>query len=224
MFGWPVIVKFFTSTMGKGVGALLLLVLAFFYVKHLGYEDGVAAWKPKAEKAQKELKEAIAAHEAEIAGIQADLEAQRAEYERRVTTLEDAQASQVKELETKLAEVTARKEKIREVIKEKIRYVTEKADAACPVPVGAIRLHNLAIEGHREGNASTIAGVAEGSGGDVDARSTVTLSEFTATVADNYANCEERGRKLTLWQQWYHRNAALYGQLNTPMEGHHEAP
>lgn len=72
-------------------------------------------------------------------------------------------------------------------------YVTAKADAACPIPVGFVRVHDSAAQGlpldHPAGNPDAPApGLA--------------LSAVAATVAGNYTTCHETAQQLTALQDW----------------------
>ncbi|NEL64910.1 MAG: hypothetical protein G3W72_18335, partial [Xanthomonas perforans] len=59
-------------------------------------------------------------------------------------------------------------------------YVTQKADAACAIPAGFVRLHDAAATGNPAGPPA----------GDPDAPAAgITLSAIAGTVADNYTSC-----------------------------------
>lgn len=70
-------------------------------------------------------------------------------------------------------------------------YVTQQADAACPIPRGFVQLHDAAA-----------AGVPPAVGaGDPDARAEgIALSTVTATVAGNYGACHENAAQLKALQ------------------------
>lgn len=72
-------------------------------------------------------------------------------------------------------------------------YVTAHADAACPVPVGFVRLHDSAAQnmplGQPPANPDAPApGLA--------------LSAVAATVAGNYTTCHETAQQLSALQDW----------------------
>lgn len=72
-------------------------------------------------------------------------------------------------------------------------YVTAKADAACPIPVGFVRLHDSAAQnlplGPPTGNPDAPApGLA--------------LSTVATTVAGNYTTCHETAQQLSALQEW----------------------
>ena len=72
-------------------------------------------------------------------------------------------------------------------------YVTAKADAACPIPAGFVRVHDAAAQGVPLGEPA----------GDPDAPAPgVTLSAVADTVAGNYTACHEAGAQLTALQVW----------------------
>ncbi|MCL6619727.1 MAG: hypothetical protein K6T33_08050 [Thermomonas hydrothermalis] len=73
------------------------------------------------------------------------------------------------------------------------RHVTTSADAACPVPVGFVRVHDAAAQGVPIDPAA----------GDPDAPAPgIALSRVAATVADNYGACHETAAQLTALQDW----------------------
>jgi len=66
------------------------------------------------------------------------------------------------------------------IAKEIPDNVTQKADAACTIPAGFVRIHDAAATG----------AAADTTAGDPDAPAPgVTLSAVAATVADNYTTC-----------------------------------
>ncbi|WP_230939923.1 hypothetical protein [Xanthomonas translucens] len=72
-------------------------------------------------------------------------------------------------------------------------YVTKKADAACPVPIGFVRVHDAAAEGR----------VPEQAAGDPDAPAEgVALSAVADTVSGNYTACHENAEQLIALQTW----------------------
>ena len=79
------------------------------------------------------------------------------------------------------------------ITKEIPVYVTAKADAACPIPAGFVRVHDAAAQGVPLGEPA----------GDPDAPAAgVTLSAVADTVAGNYTACHEAGAQLTALQAW----------------------
>ena len=72
-------------------------------------------------------------------------------------------------------------------------YVTQKADAACAIPAGFVRLHDAAATGQPAGPST----------GDPDAPAAgITLSAIAGTVADNYTSCHATAAQLSALQDW----------------------
>lgn len=79
------------------------------------------------------------------------------------------------------------------IIKEVPTHVTATADAACPVPVGFVRLHNSAAQNMPLDPAP----------GNPDAPAPgVALSTVASTVADNYTTCHATAAQLNALQDW----------------------
>jgi hypothetical protein len=81
----------------------------------------------------------------------------------------------------------------RTITKEVPVYVTAKADAACTVPAGFVRVHDAAAQGVP---LSGSAGAAD------EAPSGIAISTVAATVADNYADCRANAEELRKLQEW----------------------
>ncbi|MCC8628549.1 hypothetical protein WH216_05735 [Xanthomonas perforans] len=72
-------------------------------------------------------------------------------------------------------------------------YVTQKADAACAIPAGFVRLHDAAATRQPAGPST----------GDPDAPAAgITLSAVAGTVADNYTSCHATAAQLSALQDW----------------------
>lgn len=79
------------------------------------------------------------------------------------------------------------------ITKEVPIHVTAKADAACAVPVGFVRVHDAAAEGH----------LPDPPAGDPDAPAPgLALSDVADTVAGNYGTCHETAEQLIALQAW----------------------
>lgn len=79
-------------------------------------------------------------------------------------------------------------------------HVTAKADAACPVPVGFVRVHDSAAQGVPIGQPA----------GNPDAPVPgLALSAVAATVAGNYTACHETAQQLSALQDWLRGLQAL---------------
>ena len=83
------------------------------------------------------------------------------------------------------------KERGATIIKEVPVYVSAKADAACTVNAGFVRVHDAAV---RSLPAPEPAGAAD------EAPSGVALSAVAATVAENYTSCNANAEQLTQLQ------------------------
>lgn len=124
----------------------------------------------------------------------AEKRATAAEARVSLLTLELAQAQLNTRTVTEYVDrVAVVKERGATITKEVPVYVTAKADAACPIPVGFVRLHNAAAQNLP---ADTTAGApdapAEG----------IALSTVAATVADNYTTCHQTAAQLSALQGW----------------------
>ncbi|CAD7721929.1 hypothetical protein LMG31884_33770 [Xanthomonas hydrangeae] len=72
-------------------------------------------------------------------------------------------------------------------------YVTQRADAACAIPAGFVRMHDAAATGDP----------ARPPTGNPDAPAAgITLSAVADTVADNYTSCHATAEQLTSLQDW----------------------
>ena len=79
------------------------------------------------------------------------------------------------------------------IIKEVPTHVTATADAACPVPVGFVRVHNAAAQNMPLDPAP----------GNPDAPAPgVALSTVASTVTDNYTTCHTTAAQLSALQDW----------------------
>lgn len=82
----------------------------------------------------------------------------------------------------------------RTLIEKVPEYVTVQADAACPVPVGFVRLHDAAAAG--------VAREFGATGGPDDRPSGVALSAVAETVVANYGTCDDTRNTLLALQAW----------------------
>ncbi|QDS20769.1 hypothetical protein [Xanthomonas citri] len=130
--------------------------------------------------------------------------------ERRVSAAETARDQALAEKHAAIAERDSEKNSVRVVTKfiDRVQivretgatitreipiYVTQKADAACAIPAGFVRLHDAAATGHPAGPPT----------GDPDAPAPgITLSAIAGTVADNYTSCHATAAQLSALQDW----------------------
>lgn len=113
--------------------------------------------------------------------------------------------------ETVEEKATERQIEIRTVTETLIKkvpvYVTKKADAKCPIPAGAVQLHDSAAR-HLP-LVPIPAGKLDGGTAGVDDPSGILLSQILDTVAKNYGRYYEvRGQLLDL-QGWIRQQQAL---------------
>lgn len=87
------------------------------------------------------------------------------------------------------------------VIKKVPIYVTQKSDAACPVPLGFVRLHDAAARG---------TALSESPGEPNDGPSDVKLSEAGRTVVENYGTCLATRQTLIALQDWVRQQQTLW--------------
>lgn len=136
-----------------------------------------------------------------------------------LTGLKTAQAETLAAMAGQLntSEVKAKKLK-KELDAYLTNYISPKADAACTVPAGFVRFHNLSTEGGAD-PTSPAPGLTLPGGGptDADRASGVALSTIASTIASNYAECQARLEVIESWQGWYTRSlttwkAAVEGQ------------
>lgn len=94
------------------------------------------------------------------------------------------------------------------IIKEVPRYVPVQADAACVVPRGFVRLHDVAATGT----------VPNPDTGDADvAPAGVALSTVAGTVAANYTDCHVDAARLSSLQQTLRdQGMTIIGEPTTP--------
>lgn len=91
------------------------------------------------------------------------------------------------------------RERAQTIVQKVPVYVTAKADAACTVPAGFVRVHDAAVQGlELPASASTADGAPSG----------VALSTVAGTVAGNYGICRETAERLTSLQDWVRQQAA----------------
>lgn len=107
------------------------------------------------------------------------------------------------EVESKLQAAEAKAQIVKIVIKEVATYVTKEADSACVIPAGFVWMHQLST-------AADPSSMAASKPKNVDAPTSVKLSEVAALDAANNAECQVRGAVITEWQGWYVKNKLLF--------------
>lgn len=133
-------------------------------------------------------------HEYNRGHLAAQIEAQNA-----VKPIIAKQAQITNDVVTKYITVKADTEaKIITRIKEVPVHVTEKADAACVVPLGFVRVFNDAAHGP----------VPPASAGTDDAASGVKISEVAQASVENSGEYDKLAEQLTALQDWVRQQAA----------------
>jgi hypothetical protein len=131
----------------------------------------------------------------------------REAWNKKVTDLEHTNQGISQELNAELVAKTERQREITHTLIQKVPYyVTAKSDAACPVPVGLVELHNQAT-----GSAPL---VSTSSGLDREAPSTVTLSALTEVNIHNIGVAKELEAEVLTWRAWYPRQKAAWDALS----------
>ena len=153
---------------------VLLVLLAAIGGGALWQEHRVSAAQAAGTKAKAEL----GVVKADLASVQAALQA----------------AQQQPAIITRYVDrVQVVREAARVITKEIPVYVTPAADAACPVTVGFVRIHDAAAAGR----------APQPPAGDPDAPAAgVALSAVADTVAGNYETCNAIRDQLTSLQEW----------------------
>lgn len=118
------------------------------------------------------------------------------EGQARARLAEDQKKTMV-QLIAQLAEMKSSKAKVQQQIKKVVEYVTQKADAQCVVPDGAVWLLDLPSERER-GSSISLSGPDN-----VDDPSGIALSRLVETTSTNLQECVERGTVIQAWQSWY---------------------
>ncbi len=132
-----------------------------------------------------------AAHQAELAAVDAALKLERTQ-----AATSDGIAAEAAEAQVQIRTVT------RTLIKEVPVYVTPDDDRRCVVPVGFVRIHDAAAAGR--------TAIPDPAGRPDDAPSGLALSAVAGTVVENYAGtCAANARQLSDLQAWVRAQAAV---------------
>lgn len=193
----------FTLLVVVVVAVLLGLNWLYHHVENQGAQRERDRLGPVIAKLEVDLRHERKVNEAALKTNQNQREAHKLALE----ALEEDQALVLKAVGDQL---TLTQQHVKELEKHHARqviqasYVTARADAACVVPRGFVRLHNEAAG--QPGDSSRPAQAAAlppGGPTDADAASGVALSEVGGTVAGNYAQYQEVAGRLVAWQTWY---------------------
>lgn len=172
---WTMVKSVGKWLVGTQTGRIVLLLIALAGTHLWAYQAGESSIQAKWDKAEEVRKE-----KAETAAKQ-----QKAEQDKIVADLKE---------ELRLAKEQTEKVKI--IVKEVPKYVTQKADAACTFTRGFEWVYNVPLD----------PGLAGSPPGDVDEETTLKASEVAAVSAENNAECQLRGKVIEAWQEWYERS------------------
>jgi hypothetical protein len=125
--------------------------------------------------------------------VQARWDAAVQKQTQQVAAIRERQAQATVKVVTQYVDrVRVVREKGDTIIKEVPVYVPVKADAACTVNRGFVRLHDAAAAGELPEPARDFDAAAAG----------IALSAVAATVAANYQTCHENAEQLRALQVW----------------------
>jgi hypothetical protein len=187
------IILFLKSTFGQIVVGAVVVVLVLFLVFKWGEMEGTAKWKGQ--------------YDSLVDTTKKDKELQKDAWDRELKR-QAAESKDIQDgLSKQLLEAQNRQLPVKEVIKEVTKYVTQKADAACPVPAGFQWVFNSSI------GLPTATGMAASKPGDVDAPSGITLSGISIVTSENNLECNARGEVIAAWQQWYLKYQGIFARM-----------
>ncbi len=129
--------------------------------------------------------------------------------------LQDREQAKVKkELEDKYEKSQRENRYLRSLTKRAPDYVTQHADRQCIITSGFVRLYNEAAT-----STETDLGIPGGPPVDVDAATTLKLSEVAAVTVENFTECRERGRVIDAWQSWYASSKVIFDKAQEIASG-----
>lgn len=184
---------FFSSKLVQLLVFALLVVVVILGFYREGVRDGSVAWKEKYDR-----------------HVATEAERQRQLLERSNSEIERLRLEQdaiVTDLRQKLDEAEGREAPVKVIIREVPRYVTQKADADCPITAGFQWVYNSSLV------LPTDAELARSRPEDVDAPTGITLSGVATVAAENNTECAQRGEIIEQWNTWYLQNKRAFERL-----------
>jgi hypothetical protein len=181
------------------------IAIALWYGYNWSYERGAASRNPEIVALKAEKK----AMQDQVDDLNARIKRQQDAFTLATNGLKAELATVRTDLTKKLDDAERRAKIVR--VKEVPVYVTAKADAACTVPVGFVRLHNESADHYPAQPTAPLPGSGPP---DVDAPSGVALSTIASTVRDNYAECNARWEVIEAWQSWYGKAKGAYDRAS----------
>lgn len=195
---------FMTSKFGVGLLCLAVLAGVEWKVYDLGKDSVREEAAKKVVAAEKDRDTKIAAIQAKYDKLVAETKAWKESVAAAQKAAETAQAVIVVGLQKKLTAAQLQRDKLKLQLKELPKYVTVQADASCTITSGFVSVYNAAVKA---------APIPDSGAGNVDAASGITLSQLAAVDSANLAECNERGKIIDAWQEWYSRNKAYYDDV-----------
>ena len=147
-----------------------------------------------------------------IAEYEQKLEANQKVYDLLVTKLKADNLELVMSLELKLKASEARKDQVRIIVKEVVKYVTPKADSQCVLTQGVEYVIDAALQPEAPVPV------------DVDASTGLTLSQLSAITASNMSECVVRGDVIQAWQEWYAKTKKTWDDVRAATPKDPEIP
>ena len=180
------------------LGPLAIAVL-LYTAYAWAYARGAESRSPEVAQLTREKNYAVATMEA--ARATADFQAVAHAEALKLLKIEQAELlSGIKvKLDVSKAKAKALQEKLDAIIPI---YITPQADAACTIPTGFVRVHNLSSSPDSSGPTSGTS-VPRSEPSDVSDPSGVSLSTVASVVTKNYGECQARLEVIESWQTWY---------------------
>lgn len=195
-----------------GIGAL-----AWSYNWAVGYGEQKANVRYGEQILQ--LKQTITRLEGEVDALETLNDQRAAGYKTSLLYLQSAHQEALAAIGEKLtASERRRKQLEKDIEKSAKQLVSPKADAACVVPAGFVRLHDGSAEADQT-TPSQATPISRGGQADDDSPSGIALSQVGQVIAINYQECAERGVIIKSWQEWYRRQSQAWEDANKIQAG-----
>ena len=128
-----------------------------------------------------------------VSHVQAQWDAATAAQQQAQSQIQTRQAQATVQVVTQYVDrIQVVREKGDTILKEVPIYVPVQADAACPINLGLVSLHDAAATGELPTTPGDIDAPAEG----------LALSALASAVATNYQICHENAEQLKALQDW----------------------
>lgn len=165
------------------------------------------------------LKKTITRLEGEKSALEVLNDQREAGYKTSLLYLQSAHQEAMAAIGEKLSASERRRKQLeKDIEKSAKQLVSPKADAACTVSAGFVRLLDSSAEADQT-TPSQATPLSRGGQPDDDAPSGVALSEVGRVVSLNYQECAERGVIIKSWQEWYRRQSQAWEDANKIQAG-----